>query len=161
MKLAIILAIAFLGLILISGCTTSSYCGDFVCNQNESFETCPNDCVESSTIDVAGFLNEATYRGGVDVGSTISCDEYCGSFGETCILGQFTEADESAYNSELVRCEFKELGRETNCVCTNPDNSDEELISNLLNEAAHRGHAGSTFSCDDYLNNQIKADFKP
>ena len=62
-------------------------------------------------------LNKATYRNGLGVGSNKSCNEYCQSFGETCVLGQFRFLDNSSYKSELVRCEFKEAGRLTNCVC--------------------------------------------
>jgi hypothetical protein len=72
-----------------------------------------------SNQDVINLLNKGAYRGGVGVGSTYSCNEYCSSFGETCILSQFRESDNSAYNSEVVRCEFKEQGRQTHCVCGN------------------------------------------
>ena len=49
MKFSLILPIALLGFILLSGCT-QSYCGNYVCDRNESPETCPSDCGDNGSV---------------------------------------------------------------------------------------------------------------
>jgi hypothetical protein len=105
--------------------TTGKYLLEWSCTSdgaaNWTIYQCPNGCKDGACVDVGSvlisLLNKASYRNGDRVGSNQSCNEYCQSFGETCVLGQFRVNDNSAYKSEFVRCEFKESGRQTNCVC--------------------------------------------
>ncbi len=105
-------------------CGLAVVCGNDVCDKGETAITCQQDCRTSHFLrsqDVLNLLNKAAYRNNPGVGSTISCNEYCNSFGEVCILAQFTNDDPSPYESEVVRCAFKEQERITNCVCTKPN----------------------------------------
>jgi len=140
--------------------TTGKYLLEWSCTSSDAADQtiyqCPNGCKDGACVDIGNtlisLLNKASYRSDDGVGSNQSCNEYCQSFGETCVLGQFRVNDNSAYKSEFVRCEFKELGRQTNCVCAKPATQKETIIATLLNRAAYRSDdgVGSNESCDEY-----------
>jgi hypothetical protein len=77
--------------------------------------------------DVLNVLNSCKYYGGT-LAQGQDCNAVCanpsvwgqsGSSG-TCITGEFRFNDNSPYSKSLVRCEFKETGRQLTCVCCTP-----------------------------------------
>jgi hypothetical protein len=111
-------------------CVRTSFCGDGVCNTEvgENEINCPQDCKSdcSNCQNVLDMLNKCKNYGGT-LGTNQSCNDICANpklWGQsgpsgTCILAQFKSTD-PYYSGELVKCDFKEKGREINCICCSP-----------------------------------------
>ena len=127
-KLIYIFVILVAGLFIMSSCSLQQDAVGVPARQLDrgGVDIAPNK--ETVTYQsILNVLNSCRYYQGT-LGRDQSCNDVCnnpkvwnqGESSGTCINAEFSENDNSSYSKTIVRCNFKEEGRDIRCVCCSP-----------------------------------------